>query len=159
MSGEIKKHSIKKEVNMKKVIALLSVLVLVFAYSNIGAQTQNPNPPAQHGKGFVDNNGDGYNDNAPDHDGDGIPNGVDPDYTGPKLQRNKFVDLNGDGINDNAGRGKRGGKGSKSGYGPGNGTGNKGVGPKNGTGYGPGDCTQPGTGTQGTNGRGYRGGK
>ena len=29
---------------------------------------------------FVDLNGDGYNDNAPDADGDGIPNGLDPDY-------------------------------------------------------------------------------
>ena len=88
------------------------------------------NPPAQHGKGFVDKNGDGYNDNAPDHDGDGIPNGLDPDYTGSKLQKNKFVDLNGDGINDNAGKGMRGGKGAKGGYG----TGNNGIGLKDGTG-------------------------
>ncbi|MBN2384497.1 hypothetical protein JXQ70_16605 [bacterium] len=34
-----------------------------------------------HGPGFVDNNGDGYNDNAPDHDGDGIPNGQDSDWS------------------------------------------------------------------------------
>lgn len=32
------------------------------------------------GKNFVDLDGDGFNDNAPDHDGDGIPNGLDPDY-------------------------------------------------------------------------------
>ena len=32
------------------------------------------------GKNFVDLNGDGFNDNAPDLDGDGIPNGLDPDY-------------------------------------------------------------------------------
>ena len=32
------------------------------------------------GKNFVDLNGDGFNDNAPDHDGDGIPNGLDEDY-------------------------------------------------------------------------------
>lgn len=138
---------------MKKLVTLVALFAILVAYSNIYAQTQNPNPPAQHGKGFVDKNGDGYNDNAPDHDGDGIPNGVDPDYKGPKLQKNKFVDLNGDGINDNAGKGKRGGKAGKGGYGPGNGTGNNGVGPKNGTGTGT--CT----GTQGTNGRGYRGGK
>ena len=29
---------------------------------------------------FIDENGDGFNDNAPDHDGDGIPNRIDPDY-------------------------------------------------------------------------------
>lgn len=29
---------------------------------------------------FVDKNGDGYNDNAPDHDGDGIPDALDKDY-------------------------------------------------------------------------------
>ncbi|MBA4406906.1 hypothetical protein C0389_06495 [bacterium] len=142
---------------MKKLVTLIAFFAILIAYSNISAQTKDPNPPTQHGKGFVDKNGDGYNDNAPDHDGDGIPNGIDPDYTGAKLQRNKFVDLNGDGINDNAGKGKRGGKGSKGGFGPANGTGNKGVGPKNGSGNGPGDGTQ--TGTQGTNGRGYRGGK
>ena len=52
----------------------------------------------QHGQNFVDEDGDGYNDNAPDHDGDGIPNGLDPDYQG---RGKKFVDLDGDGINDN----------------------------------------------------------
>ncbi|MEJ2545700.1 MAG: hypothetical protein P8Y99_16675, partial [Calditrichaceae bacterium] len=56
--------------------------------------------------GFVDENGDGYNDNAPDHDGDGIPNGRDEDYDGAKARKgnvNKgFVDADGDGINDNA---------------------------------------------------------
>lgn len=30
---------------------------------------------------FIDEDGDGFNDNAPDHDGDGIPNGIDPDYS------------------------------------------------------------------------------
>jgi hypothetical protein len=54
---------------------------------------------------FVDKNGDGYNDNAPDDDGDGIPNGLDPDYVKKsELKNNKdlpYIDLNGDGINDN----------------------------------------------------------
>ena len=47
---------------------------------------------------FVDLDGDGFNDNAPDHDGDGIPNGLDPDW---QKENEKFVDLDGDGINDN----------------------------------------------------------
>ena len=33
---------------------------------------------------FVDENGDGVNDLARDHDGDGIPNGQDPDWAAPK---------------------------------------------------------------------------
>jgi hypothetical protein len=43
---------------------------------------QNAGQPAskQHGPWFTDKNGDGYHDYAPDHDGDGIPNGSDPDY-------------------------------------------------------------------------------
>ena len=48
---------------------------------------------------FIDLDGDGFNDNAPDHDGDGIPNGLDPDW---QKQDEKFVDLDGDGINDTA---------------------------------------------------------
>ncbi len=32
------------------------------------------------GQNYIDANGDGFNDNAPDHDGDGIPNGLDEDY-------------------------------------------------------------------------------
>ncbi len=52
-----------------------------------------------------DVDGDGYNDNAPDHDGDGIPNGLDPDWQKLKAGKgkkksNRYVDLDGDGIND-----------------------------------------------------------
>ena len=36
------------------------------------------------GNHYYDHNGDGFNDNAPDHDGDGIPNGQDPDWEAPK---------------------------------------------------------------------------
>lgn len=70
--------------------------------STAAAKTKKGN---SHKKEFVDKNGDGYNDNAPDDDGDGIPNGLDPDYKRMKKRmRNAnlpFVDLNGDGINDN----------------------------------------------------------
>ncbi|MEZ5033475.1 MAG: T9SS type A sorting domain-containing protein [Chitinophagaceae bacterium] len=47
--------------------------------------------------GFVDNNGDGFNDNfdpSADSDNDKIPNFYDPDFPG-------YVDSNGDGVNDN----------------------------------------------------------
>jgi hypothetical protein len=69
-------------------------------------QDQGQQTKIEHGQNFIDEDGDGYNDNAPDHDGDGIPNGLDPDYQKLKKQyrkgnRHKFVDLDGDGINDN----------------------------------------------------------
>ncbi|KUO59954.1 MAG: hypothetical protein RBS48_07355 [Ignavibacteriaceae bacterium] len=154
---------------MKKLLSIAAVFALVFAYTNISAQEKpadkpNVDPPKEHGTHFVDANGDGFNDNAPDHDGDGIPNGVDPDYTGSKFQKGKraFIDLNGDGINDNAGQGRQNkGKGMKGKYGPGNGTGNQGVGPQDGTtGNGAGNSagTQDGTGTQ-KRGKGFKGGK
>ena len=60
----------------------------------------------QANTGFIDENGDGFNDNAQDSDGDGIPNGQDPDYEGVKarkgLNAKGFIDEDGDGINDNA---------------------------------------------------------
>lgn len=71
-------------------------------------KTVNPNKQGPH---FVDKNGDGYNDNAPDHDGDGIPNGLDPDYQKAQKQKGKkkqkFIDLDGDGIDDNLMRSKQ----------------------------------------------------
>jgi hypothetical protein len=51
------------------------------------------------GQKFIDLDGDGFNDQAPDEDGDGIPNSLDPDWQKQKNQ--EFVDLDGDGINDN----------------------------------------------------------
>ncbi len=89
-----------------------------------------------------------YNPLAPDDDGDGIPNGQDPDYVRPL-----------DGTGRRLGRlqaepmgplaflrfwwrqgllGPIGVIRMSSGYGPGDGTGNGGVGPQDGTGYGPG---------------------
>ena len=64
-----------------------------------------------------------------------------------------FVDANGDGICDNLGQGA--GSAARRGYGARDGSGNKGVGPKDGTGYGPGaksgNCT--GTGPKGQAGK------
>jgi len=49
------------------------------------------------GSNFVDLDGDGFNDNAPDHDNDGIPNGLDEDYVsnpqdGSGYQKGKAAD-------------------------------------------------------------------
>ena len=73
----------------------------------------------------------------------------------------KFVDVDGDGINDNAANSegdenalkqatKKGNVNKFDGnkYGPGDGTGNDGIGPKDGTGYGPGTETGSASGTK-----------
>jgi len=118
---------------MKRLTSLLTIAGLfILLASNVNAQTT----PTQHGAKFVDLNGDGFNDNAPDADGDGIPNGQDADYTGSKVGQKSFVDANGDGINDNAkGKNKSGkGTGSQKANGKGNKGANKGTGTCNGTG-------------------------
>jgi hypothetical protein len=135
---------------MKKIFTIIALLGIFAIYTDSYAQSTTT-PPPNHGKNFVDKNGDGYNDNAPDHDGDGIPNGVDPDFKRAKVQKNKFVDLNGDGINDNTEKGRKGGKNGKSGYGT------SGAGMKNDSK----DCTTTGTtnGTQTRTAKGFKGGR
>jgi len=132
------------------VVALTVMAVPVFGQDTTQVPADNPQE-IQHGPRFVDEDGDGYNDNAPDHDGDGIPNGLDPDYVNYRGEAGKgFVDEDGDGINDNAmQRHKNRGRKIRGGYGPGDGTGNQGTQPGDGTGYGPG--TGDGTGAQGPN--------
>lgn len=108
---------------MKRTVLSLTLMLVTGLFFSVSAQNVKPSddkskikPPVVHGPRFVDKNGDGFNDNAPDHDGDGIPNGVDPDYKKGTGMGSGFVDKNGDGINDNAGRGQgmgRGGKGSR----------------------------------------------
>lgn len=39
---------------------------------------------------FIDEDGDGFNDLAPDADGDGIPNGLDEDYVPPQDGNSKI---------------------------------------------------------------------
>lgn len=139
---------------MKRILTFIFLIAVFTAYSNISAQaTDSTKTPIQHGKNFVDKNGDGYNDNAPDHDGDGIPNGLDPDFLGMKAQhgRKAFVDLNGDGIKDNAQVGK--GKGR---FGNMTGPGARAMGPKDGTGNNGNSANNP---NQGSNGRGKKHGR
>ena len=90
---------------MKKIITVLS-LVLLFLVGNIFAQdrtgTKNQYRKGNtHKVGFVDADGDGYNDNAADHDGDGIPNGQDDDFVRPQ-----------DGSGSKKGSGNSDGKGN-----------------------------------------------
>lgn len=65
---------------MKKVINLIGALALMLGLALLVPGTITAQTCDGNGKNFVDLNGDGINDNAPDHDGDGIPNGLDPDW-------------------------------------------------------------------------------
>ncbi len=128
-------------------LAVLATVVLMATAAN--AQGFGPG----NGDGvcnFIDEDGDGFNDLAPDADGDGIPNGLDPDFVRPE-----------DGAGHQWGADNDGGLFAKSfgvddmgnmnrfghAHGPGDGMGN-GAGPGEGTGFGP------GSGTGNTNGDG-----
>ena len=96
---------------MKTLTLLLALLLALTFSSTVFAQEETP---IEHGVNFVDEDGDGFNDNAPDADGDGIPNGMDEDYvrtagTGSKAGQAQgkganggrgFIDEDGDGVND-----------------------------------------------------------
>lgn len=92
----------------KKILYALMILSclnsgLLFAQDSLTTSKDQQTGP--HAHEFIDEDGDGYNDNAPDHDGDGIPNGLDPDYQKLKAKieqakKKKYIDLDGDGIND-----------------------------------------------------------
>lgn len=66
---------------MKKITSILSLTLLFFA-GNLFAQDSTDVKRQYKNKQteFVDANVDGYNDNARDDDGDGIPNGKDKDF-------------------------------------------------------------------------------
>jgi len=90
-----------KNLSLLAILTLSLLVVMVTMPVGLNAQSST----TQHGAHFVDADGDGYNDNAPDADGDGIPNGQDPDYVRPGSGRGAtrgFVDTDGDGFNDNA---------------------------------------------------------
>lgn len=77
---------------MRLIFTVLMISVAGLATTLIAQDSsavQSSETVISHGYRFVDNNGDGYNDNAPDHDGDGIPNGLDSDYHGRKFRGGK----------------------------------------------------------------------
>jgi len=92
--------------NVQRLFSAMAVLfVLLLAGQSAEAQTCDSTGTGRGNRHipFVDANGDGFNDNAADHDGDGIPNGQDPDYVRKGAGRGRgFIDVDGDGINDNA---------------------------------------------------------
>jgi hypothetical protein len=143
---------------MKTRIILSALAILAIASFSSPVFAQNDGGFGYNVGGFLDENGDGYNDLAPDADGDGIPNGLDSDYAPPLdgtgnrmnidtgcgddgfVYRNAFQYKQGEGTTG-FGPGDGTGDGIGDGFGPGDGTGNDGVGPRDGTGFGPGDGT------------------
>jgi len=145
---------------MFRFIVLISMFTLLLA----GVAMAQDNGPGQAGGvcGFVDENGDGFNDLAPDADGDGIPNGLDPDYVKPEdgtgtQAKHQYGKLASDELvksfqavmgaahgalhmNAYAYRHAFAGEDAGFAWGPGDGTG-LGIGPMDGTGFGPGDGT------------------
>jgi hypothetical protein len=100
-----------------------AIIGLVALFATIGLVT------ASYGSG----NGTGNQQSYVDENGDGICD--------------NWVDLDGDGINDNClmdgtGNQYRYGNQQGKGYGPGDNTGHKGIGPRDGTGFGPGNCQE-----------------
>lgn len=121
---------------MKRILSLAAALALGVLLGLLTTDAQAQGRGQEFGKGV------GLHQYGPfDEDGDGIPNGLDPDYVKPK-----------DGSGNQFGKGKmRDGK--RPGFGPGDGTGNQGIGPRDGSGYGPGS----GNGTGECDGTGPKG--
>ena len=128
---------------------LLTVLVLMVGLMATASLAQDEGegaekPDNEPGKGhgvcqFVDEDGDGFNDLAPDADGDGIPNGLDPDYVKPEDGTGlQYKWGESDELFGHFGEGEASGDMVMNQYGPGDGTGEA-VGPNDGTGFGPGE--------------------
>ena len=63
------------------------IFVILISLLMIGAVSLTAGNGKGNGTGtciFIDENGDGINDNFRDHDGDGIPNHEDPDWVRPQ---------------------------------------------------------------------------
>lgn len=151
---------------MKHPILILLAVVLT-ALLAAGASAQDNGSGDRNGAGlcrFIDEDGDGFNDLAPDADGDGIPNGLDPDYVKPEdgtglMNRlvHRYGELFRRYLGDDAFAAMSEMDGNH--YGPGDGTGT-GEGSSFGPGMGAGDSPGPGEGSssqqQNHEGRGGR---
>ena len=131
----------------KQLLTTLMVMAALTVFS-FDAQVYAQSGPWGNGPGeFIDENGDGFNDLAPDADGDGIPNKYDLDYERPQDGSGQ-----GAGAQNNNGSGAADGTGFKKG---GMENGNRGQGPQ-GPGDGSGECTAPETTTSLKIMRGFR---
>lgn len=136
------------------ILSSLAILAIAAFSAPVFAQTDGAGGHGYGVGGFIDENGDGFNDLAPDADGDGIPNGLDPDFV-PAADGTGMSWGPGDGTGCEDGAPMnmhQYGEGEGGGFGPGDGTGLDGSGPADGTGFGPGTGTGTGTAEPGTSG-------
>lgn len=69
---------------MKRILTLIALAGMFTSFASATTAIAAGNEQAKmFGIGFTDLDGDGINDNALDADGDGIPNGLDTDFTPP----------------------------------------------------------------------------
>ena len=144
---------------------IILLAILLTALLAVGANAQDNGPGNGDGMcRFIDEDGDGFNDLAPDADGDGIPNGLDPDYVKPEDGTglmNRWVHRYGELFRRYLGDDVFAAMSEMDGnhYGPGDGTG-MGEGSGFGPGMGAGDSPGPGEGSnsqqQSHEGRGGR---
>lgn len=148
-----------KTKSSKIAILMMTLAIFVFSGSYIIAQDLDKGA-GNCVRDFIDEDGDGFNDLAPDHDGDGIPNGQDDDYNPPlDGAGNQFGDGGNKGDMTQVRAGIRNtimeckdqsdteqGQMPHNGFGPGDGTGNADDKPEDGTGNGQqkGNCTEDG---------------
>jgi hypothetical protein len=81
MNDDNKKSNIKRRYGSLSII-LITLIFLFFispTYHLSIAQNRQPAGPGMGVGGFVDEDGDGFNDLLPDSDGDGVPDAIDPD--------------------------------------------------------------------------------
>lgn len=70
---------------MKQFVRMVAVAGMLFGFAASSQVFAVGNPLiGMFGTGFIDLNEDSINDNAPDADGDGIPNAQDSDYVRPQ---------------------------------------------------------------------------
>lgn len=119
---------------MKRIISLSLTLAVLAMFTF----AMNDSVYAQ-GKGKAEGKSAQLKHGPFDEDGDGIPNGQDPDYVKPR-----------DGSGNQFGKLNRTGRGR--GFGPGDGSGTCGIGPRDGSGFGSGSGTCDGTGPKGRGG-------
>jgi hypothetical protein len=72
-----------RKINLGPFIIISAFLILIcLGHSPVSAQGQEGKGPQIGVGGFIDEDGDGFNDLLPDSDGDGVPDALDPDSRG-----------------------------------------------------------------------------
>jgi len=101
---------------MMAALGVLAVSSPVYAQAGDGSWGNGPGE-------FIDADGDGFNDLAPDADGDGIPNAYDEDFVPPQDGTGAGYGGSGNGLGDGTGEGNGRRAGGAGVGGPGDGTG------------------------------------